>query len=189
MLAPWKKRYDKPRQHFKKQRHHFAKKTCLVKAMFFPVVIYGCESWNHKEGWESNNWNFWVVVLEKTVESTFAARRSNWSILKETNHEYLLEGLIQKLKLQSFGDLMRAGWLIGKDPDAGKDWRQRRREWQRMRWLDSITALMNMDSSTLWEIVKTGKLGVLQSVRSQSQIRLSNSTTKREKNKALLQLD
>ena len=98
-LAPWKKSYDKPRQHIKKQRHYFTNKHCLVKTMVFPVVMYGYESWlfkfashvldkgwncqsygfssshiwmwelNHKESWASKNWCFWTVVLNKTLES------------------------------------------------------------------------------------------------------------------------
>ena len=95
-------------------------KIHLVKAMFFPIVMYGCEGWNHKEGWESNNWYFWIVVLEKTVESPFAARRSNQSIPKEINPEYFLEGLAWKLKLQSFGHLMRTTDSLGKILMLGK---------------------------------------------------------------------
>ena len=89
-------------------------KIHLVKAMFFPIVMYGCESWNHKEGWESNNWYFWIVVLEKIVESPLQ------SIPKEINPEYLLEGLLWKLKLQSFGHLMRTTDALGKILMLGK---------------------------------------------------------------------
>ena len=69
MLAPWKKSFDKPRQHIKKQRHYFANKGPSVKAMVFLVVMYGCESWIHKEGWALKNWCFWIVLLEKTLEN------------------------------------------------------------------------------------------------------------------------
>ena len=70
--APWKKSYDKPRQHSKKQRHFITNKTCTVKAIVFLVVMYGW-IWelDHKEGWTSKNWCFWTVVLEKTLESPF----------------------------------------------------------------------------------------------------------------------
>ena len=93
MLAPWKKSYDKPRLHIKKQRHYFANKVCLVKAMVFPVVMYGCESWTVKKAERQRIDVFelgcWIRFLR--VPST--ARRSNQSILKEISPEYSLEGL------------------------------------------------------------------------------------------------
>ena len=78
----------------------------LVKAMVFPVVMYGCEL-DYKESWALKNWCFWTVVLEKTLESPWTARRSNQSILKEISLEYSLGGLMLKLKLQYFGLLMK----------------------------------------------------------------------------------
>ena len=82
-------------------------KVCLVKAMVFPVVMYGCASWtDYKESWALKNWCFWTVVLEKTLESPLDCRKSNQSILKEISPEYSLEGLMLKLKLQYFGHLM-----------------------------------------------------------------------------------
>ena len=69
MLAPWKKSYDQPRQHIKKQRHYLPTKVCLVKAMVFPVVMYGCESWTIEKAERQKNWFFQTVVLEKTLES------------------------------------------------------------------------------------------------------------------------
>ena len=78
---------------------------------------------DYKENWVSKNWCFWTVVLEKPLRVLWTARRFNQSILKEISPEYSLEGLMLKLKLQYFGQLMWR-WLIGKDPDAGKDWRQ-----------------------------------------------------------------
>ena len=80
-------------------------KVRLVKAMVFPVVMYGCESWN-KESWAPKNWCFWSVVLEQTLESSWTVRRSNYSILKEINPEYSLEGLMLKLKLWYSGHLV-----------------------------------------------------------------------------------
>ena len=106
-LAPWKKSYDKPRQHIKKQRHHFAAKVCIVKAMVFSVVIYGCESWTIKktdcqriDAFELGPWGRLLRVL-------WIARRSYQLILKEISPEYSLEGLMLKLKLQDFAHLMR----------------------------------------------------------------------------------
>jgi len=79
-------------------------KLCIVKAMVFPIVIYGCESWTIKK--TEQNWCFWIVVLEKTLESPLDCKEINQSILKENNPEYSLEGLMLKLKLQYFGHLM-----------------------------------------------------------------------------------
>ena len=101
-------------------------KICLVKAMVFPVVLYGCEL-NHKEGWALKNWCFWTVVLEKTLYRVPGTASSNQSILMEISPEYSLEGLMWKLKLEYFGYLMRRTNSLGKDTDVGKYWRQERK--------------------------------------------------------------
>ena len=98
MLPPWKKSYDQPRQHIKKQRHYFANKGHLVKAMVFPVVMYGCESWTVKKAKELMLLN--CGVGEDSLRVPWTAARSNQSILKEISPEYSLEGLMLKLKLQ-----------------------------------------------------------------------------------------
>ena len=107
MLAPWKKNSDEPRQHIKKQRHYFANKVCLVKAMVFPVVMYGCESWTVKkaEGQRIDAFELWC--WRRLLRVSWTSRRSNQSILKEISPEYSLEGLMLKLKLQYFGQLMQ----------------------------------------------------------------------------------
>ena len=104
MLAPWKKSYDQPRQHVKKQRHYFANKGHLVKAMVFPVVMYGCESWTVKkaEQWRIDAFDLWC--WRRLLRVPWTTRRSNQLILKEINHEYSLEGLM--LKHKYFGHLM-----------------------------------------------------------------------------------
>ena len=79
---------------------------------------------DHKESWAPKKRCFWTMVLEKTLENPLDCKRSNQSILKEISPEYSLERLMLKLKLQYFGHLMKKTWLTGKDPDAGKDWRQ-----------------------------------------------------------------
>ena len=123
-LAPWKKRYDNPRQHTKKQRHYFADKSPYHQTYAFSSTHVGMWELNHKEGWTLKNWCSWAVVLEKTLKSPLVGRRLNQSILKKVNPEYSLKGLMLKLKLQYFGHLMWRADSIRKDPDAGKDWRQ-----------------------------------------------------------------
>ena len=104
MLAPWKKSYDQPRQLIKKQRHYFANKVHLVKAMVFPVVMYGCESWTIKKAECQRIDAFELWCWRRLSRVSWTARRSNQSILKEISPEYLLERLM--LKFQYFGHLL-----------------------------------------------------------------------------------
>ena len=97
-------------------------KIRLVKAMVFPVVMYGCESWTIKKFKRIDAFKLWC--WRRLLRVLWTARRSNQSILKEINPEYSLEGLMLKLKLQYSGHLMQRVLFIGKDPDAWKDWRQ-----------------------------------------------------------------
>ena len=107
MLTPWKESYDQPRQHIIKQRHYFAKNVHLVKAMFFPIVMYGCASWTIRKAECQRIDAFELWCWRRLLRVPWTARRSNQSILKEMSPECSLVGLMLKLKLQYFGHLMQ----------------------------------------------------------------------------------
>ena len=106
MLTPWKESYNQPRQHIEKHRHYFVKKIHLVKAMVFPVVMYGCESSTTKKAEHQRIDAFELWCCRGLLRVPWTERRSNQSILKEVSPEYSLEGLMLKLKLLYFGHLM-----------------------------------------------------------------------------------
>ena len=124
-------------------------KVHLVKAMVFPVVMYGCESWTIKKAERQRIDAFELWCWRRVLRVPWIARRSNQSILKEISPEYSLEGLMLKLKLQSFGHLMRRTNSLEKTLMLGKIEGGRRRGWQRMRWLDGITDTKDMSLSKL----------------------------------------
>ena len=146
-----KKSYDQSRQHIKKQRHYFANKVHLVKALVFPIVMYGCETWTVKKAEHRRIDAFELWCWRRLLRIPWTRRRSNQSILKEISPKYSLEGLMLKLKLQSFGHLMQRTDSFEKTLMLGMIEGERRMGQQRVRWLDGITDSMSL--SKLWELV------------------------------------
>ena len=168
MLAPWKKSYDKSKQHIEKQRHYFANKGPSSQSYGFSSIHIWLGELDHKESWDPKNRCFWTMALEKTLESPWTARRSNQSILKEISPEYSLERLMLKLKLQ----YTLATWW-----EELTHWK-RPWSWERSKaggerddggcdgWMASLTQW-----TWVWAISRswwwTGKSGILQSMGSQ----------------------
>ena len=142
-------------------------KVCLVKAMAFPIVMYGCQSWTIKKAERRRTDGFELLHWRRLLRVPWTARRSNQSILKEISPEYSLKGLMMKLKLQYFGHLMQRTDSFEKTLMTGKIEGRRRRGWQRMRLLDGITDSMEwvwVNSGSWWW---PGRPGMLQSMGSQ----------------------
>ena len=128
-------------------------KLCLVKAMVFPVIMYGCESWTVKKAEHRRIDAFELWCWRRLLRAHWTARRSNQSILKEINPGISLEGMMLKLKLQYFGHFMRRVASLEKTLLLGGIGGRRRRRRRRMRWLDGITNSINVSLSELQEMV------------------------------------
>ena len=153
MLAHWKESYDQRKQHIEKQRHFFANKGPSSQSYCFSSSNVWMWELDHKESWALKNWCFWTVVLEKTLESPLDCKEIQpvnpkgdqaWIFIGRTDVE--AEALI-------LWPPDEKNWLIGKDPDAGKDWRQEEKGTTEDEMVGCVTNLMDMSLSKLWELV------------------------------------
>ena len=149
----WKKSYDQPGKHIKKQRRYFTNKGPSSQGYGFSSSHVWMWEVDYKETWAPKNWCFWTAVLEKTLESPLDCKEIQPVHHKEISPEYSLEGLMLKLKLQYVGHLVGRTDSLEKTLMLGKIESRRRRGRQRMRWLDGITDVMDMNLSWVQELV------------------------------------
>ena len=149
IVALWKKSYNQPRQHIEKQRHYFANKGHSSQGYGFSSSHVWMWELDYKENWVPKNWCFWTVMLEKTLESPLDCKES-WPVNPNKTQSWIFIGRTDaKLKLQYFGHLMWRTDLFEKTLILGKIEGGRRRGWQRMKWQDGITDLMDTSLNKL----------------------------------------
>ena len=167
-LASWKKNEEQPRQHIKKQKHHFDYKSPSNQSTGFSSSLVWMWEFDHKESWVPKNWCFSTVLLEKTLESPLDCKEIK-SVNFTGNLSWIFTGCtVAEAEVPILWSPDTKNWLIGKDPDAGKIEGRRKRGWQKMRWLDGITNSMDMRLNSSGSLCWTAKPGVLQSMGSQS---------------------
>ena len=167
MPAPWKKNYDQPRQHIKRQRHYFANKGSSSQSYGFSSSHVWMWDLDYKESWTPRNWCFWVVVLEKTLENPLDSKEIQPVNPKGNQSQIFIGRTDAEAETPVLWSPDVKNWLIGKNPDAGKYWRQEKKGM-------SEAEMIGMASSTRWTWVWassrswwwTGKPGLLQSMRS-----------------------